>query len=249
MTTASRGTSQSQEPNRPAVPRDEHWKFAYNSFRRAWSRGDVKAMRAWTLESETASRYDPNWHARTDDLEEIGRTDPELASILLWAANETTRRYHEERDDLAPALIQPEQASDWYCGTVVWHRPREYGPDSPAVRGGLATSTAGWQSEPTGREFYDAARASEPTGRQRAILYTFLAEATGTEWQDAWGERAFRWRDMIRHAHDIALPPDELIPMINAMATSGMTAERRAFEREHIDEPWRRIEAARGCPI
>ena len=234
---------------RIAVPESEHWKFAYPGFRQAWADGNLERMNAWTPDEDLADEYDPNWKAPTDGIDEIEQTDPELADTLRWIAAEATRRYHEETHARTPALLQPEEATDSYCETVVWHRPAGYGPESMAVGGRLATSTAGWERPPTAAEFHEAVREKAPNARQRAILRVFLTEATEDEWIQGWAERAFTWRAILRHAHAIARVPDAVVGTINAFARTERDQQRRAFEAEYIDKAWRAVEQQRGSQV
>lgn len=234
---------------RIAVPESDHWKFAYPGFRQAWADGNMERMKTWTPDDDLASEYDPNWTAPTDGIDEVEETDAELAETLRWNASEATRRYHEETHRRAPALLRPEDASHGYCGTVAWHRPAGYGPESRAVGGRLATSTAGWENPPTAAEFHEAVHEKAPNARQRAILRCFLTEATDDEWLDAWAERAFTWRAILRHAHSIARVPDTVIGTINAFARAGTDKEGQAFEAEYIDKTWRTVEEQRGCRL
>lgn len=230
---------------RTAVPESEHWKFAYPGFRQAWADGNVEGMNAWTTDDDLASEYDPNWKAPIDGIDKIEQANPELADTLRWIAAEATRRYHEETHARTPALLRPEEATDTYCETAAWHRPAGYGPDSISVGGRLASSTAGWERPPTGAEFHEAAQQRAPNARQRAILRVFLTEATEDEWIQAWTERAFTWRAILRHAHAIARVPDAIVGTINAFARAERDPQRRAFEAEYIDKAWRTIEQQR----
>ncbi len=234
-----------QREPRPMVATGEHWKFAYNGFRKAWAEGDVEAMQRWTVDDEWARDYDPGWHARTDEIEKIDENDPELTSFMRWATSESTRRYHEETHAPPAELIEAGEASNWYSNGTPWHENRGRGPTSQTVKGRLARSTAGWTRLPTSEEFYDAARAVRPTRRQQAILGMFLTEATGGEWIGAWSEGAFKWRDMVRHGHAIVRPPDAITGLINGLATMGTTAKLRAFEESYMTVAWQVAEKRR----
>ena len=77
----------------------------------------------------------------------------------------------------------------------------QVGPKSRSVMLRLATSCAGWTVRPTATEFYEAVRAAEPTGRQRAILGTFAQEAEWWELIAAWAERAYTIRQLVTALH------------------------------------------------
>ena len=77
----------------------------------------------------------------------------------------------------------------------------QVGPKSRSVMLRLGTSCAGWTVRPTATEFYEAVRAAEPTGRQRAILGTFAQEAEWWELIAAWAERAYTIRQLVTALH------------------------------------------------
>ena len=60
------------------------------------------------------------------------------------------------------------------------------------------SSCAGWKQRPTTGEFYDAVRAEHPTRRQRAIVNMWGREATFYELLEAWTQRAYTDRQLVR---------------------------------------------------
>ena len=71
------------------------------------------------------------------------------------------------------------------------------GPESPTIALWLGCRCAGWSRTPTSREFYEAVRATRPTGRQRAILEAWANQADWTEVLQAWAEHAYTLRELV----------------------------------------------------
>ncbi len=106
-----------------------------------------------------------------------------------------------------PVLAPPEAFSDEAATEEVrrrfhkTHDPNRLGPDSLAVTLRLGRSCAGWAEKPTSREFYDAVRAAVPDDRQRALLRTWIQEATAEDIMFAWAEGAYTVRQLARGLH------------------------------------------------
>lgn len=84
----------------------------------------------------------------------------------------------------------------------------------------LSASCAGWSEPPSAAEFYDAVRASEPTGRQRAILGTFAQEAGWHELIGGWAERAYTIRELVTALHRTGHAKCQAARWINGWARS-----------------------------
>ena len=92
------------------------------------------------------------------------------------------------------------------------------GRHADAVHFRLMSSCAGWQARPTASEFYDAVRAARPTARQRAIVSAWGREATFHELLEAWAQRAYTDRDLVRALHLADFDCGERIREINRWA-------------------------------
>ena len=102
----------------------------------------------------------------------------------------------------APERFPDATSTDEQCLRLGYGKDLEQvGPKSRSVMLRLATSCAGWTVRPTATEFYEAVRAAEPTGRQRAILGTFAQEAEWWELIAAWAERAYTIRQLVTALH------------------------------------------------
>ena len=112
----------------------------------------------------------------------------------------------KERDrDAEPAILATAEAFDdrAACDEVRrFHRkydPTQVGPRSRAVR--ARSSCAGWVEQPTAEEFYRAIRSEEPSSRQRALVHTWLQEATRDDMLLAWAEKAYTWPELAAAIH------------------------------------------------
>lgn len=125
--------------------------------------------------------------------------DPATGGRTAW--NELGRR----NELLPPHLFSDEIAAaelyqDWTTYSNNPQKPKP-GPESPALAGLVASKCAGWPEVPTGRELYEALRAEAPTPRQQALIRTWWVEATFEQIMEAWLQRAYSIRDLVRAVH------------------------------------------------
>ena len=92
------------------------------------------------------------------------------------------------------------------------------GRHADAVHFRLMSSCAGWKTRPTASEFYDAVRAARPTARQQAIVSAWGREATFFELLEAWAQRAYTDRELVRALHLADFDCGERIREINRWA-------------------------------
>jgi len=112
-------------------------------------------------------------------------------------------RRRDEEDRWAPAtLLPPEAFSDAEATPRDFQRLCEPGAGTgrhaAAVHRRILSSCAGWRRRPTAEEFYEAVRATRPTVRQQAIVDMWGREATFQELLEAWAERAYTDRQLVR---------------------------------------------------
>ena len=113
-----------------------------------------------------------------------------------WLAAEPWENRLLDRFDLSLEVLPDECFSDRYSDAGV---PKtERGPNSYTMRGRLMSSCAGWPEKPTAAEAYEAFRQARPDERQRAIMHVLIREGNVHEWNNAWYEAAFTWRQMAR---------------------------------------------------
>jgi len=111
-----------------------------------------------------------------------------------------------ERNELYPEecfsneLAEPEQFFD-NISSENRSGERAIGPKSSGLESLVASRCAGWQRMPTGQELYDAFRARTPTSRELALLDTWFVEATEVQMQNAWAQRAYTDRQLVRAIH------------------------------------------------
>lgn len=135
---------------------------------------------------------------------------------------EIERRLREP-DQWAPATLLPpsafsdEPATDWDFERLEDPNAR-IGRHADAVHFRLMSSCAGWKTRPTASEFYDAVRATRPTARQRAIVSAWGREATFFELLEAWAQRAYTDRELVRALHLAGFDCGERIREINRWA-------------------------------
>lgn len=135
---------------------------------------------------------------------------------------EIERRLREP-DRWAPATLLPpsafsdEPATDWDFERLGDPTART-GRHADAVHFRLMSSCAGWKTRPTAGEFYDAVRATCPTARQRAIVSAWGREATFFELLEAWAQRAYTDRELVRALHLAGFDCGERIREINRWA-------------------------------
>lgn len=92
------------------------------------------------------------------------------------------------------------------------------GRRSHAVEWRITRSCCGWQRPPTTAEFYDALHTNAPDDRQKSIIFMWGTEATFTELFEAWAQRAYTFRDLVRALHLADFPWPERIAEINQLA-------------------------------
>lgn len=139
---------------------------------------------------------------------EYGRADLapcELAPAELFSDEPPSRRLREQTGALGPE------------GT---------GRQSRAVEGRFLSSCAGWKVPPTAEELYEAIRAESPSGRQQAVLRTWLLEATWGELLDAWVQRVYTWRELAAAMHRIGYDEPILCHAMNELAIDPSASEQ-----------------------
>ena len=129
----------------------------------------------------------------------------------------------QEPDEWAPAtLLPPSVFSDDPATDHDFERLEDpharTGRQADAVHFRLMSSCAGWKTRPTASEFYDAVRATRPTARQRAIVSAWGREATIHEILEAWAQRAYTDRELVRSLHLADFDCGERIREINRWA-------------------------------
>ena len=137
---------------------------------------------------------------------------------------EAERRRREE-DPWAPAtLLPPEAFSDAEATERDFLRLCEpsagTGRQAAAVHRRIMSSCAGWKRRPTTEEFYEAVRATRPTRRQQVIVDMWGREATFQELLEAWVQRAYTDRQLVRALHLAGFNCGERIREINQWATN-----------------------------
>ena len=152
---------------------------------------------------------------------------PNLGDGTLREGSTRVRQEIERRlrepDQWAPAMLLPPSAfSDDPATDRDFERLEDpnarTGRHADAVHFRLMSSCAGWKTRPTSREFYDAVRASRPTARQRAIVSAWRREATYFELLEAWAQRAYTDRELVRALHLAGFDCGERIREINRWA-------------------------------
>ncbi len=129
------------------------------------------------------------------------------------------RNRDAEPETLAPPEAFPDHRSDKaFLETFLpKHGPEDLGRKSKAVRIRLIRSCAGWERTPTNAEFHDALRAEKPSARQKAILHTWLSEATMEELWTAEMEGAYTWPELVRALHRAGLQDMHRCAELNRM--------------------------------
>lgn len=94
----------------------------------------------------------------------------------------------------------------------------ETGRNSRTVRWRFCSSCAGWPRPPTPAEFHEAVRAANPDRRQRAVLRTWLIEATNREIARVWIEEAYTWPMLVAAIHRIRYHRNALNYYLNGFA-------------------------------
>lgn len=148
----------------------------------------------------------------------------ESSGLVEWARDqqERRRRFDEETRDCR--LKPPEAFSDEPAPPEALRRlcpgldPALTGRRSHAVEWRIIRSCCGWGRPPTTGEFYDAFHTDAPDRRQKSIIYMWGTEATFTELFEAWAQRAYTFRDLVRALHLADFPWPERIAEINQWA-------------------------------
>lgn len=87
---------------------------------------------------------------------------------------------------------------------------------SPAVRGRLASSCAGWPApHPTSVEFYEALRVDRPTERQQAVIEVWTDEASEDDVVQAWFENVYSWGMLARACRRSGRPRQPIHLIVN----------------------------------
>ncbi len=94
----------------------------------------------------------------------------------------------------------------------------ETGRNSRTVYWRFFSSCAGWPQPPTPAEFHDAVRTADPSRRQRAVVRTWLAEASNREIARAWIEEAYTWPILVAAIHRIGYRRHALNYYLNGFA-------------------------------
>jgi len=133
-------------------------------------------------------------------------------------------RRRDEEDRWAPAtLLPPEAFSDAEATPRDFQRLCEPGAGTgrhaAAVHRRIMSSCAGWRRRPTAEEFYEAVRATHPTARQQAIIDMWGREATFQDLLEAWAERAYTDRQLVRALHLADFNCGDRIRELNQWAT------------------------------
>ena len=95
----------------------------------------------------------------------------------------------------------------------------ETGRRSRTVKSRLRLSCAGWRTEPTAAEFYQAVHNPDGTGRETAILLTWYHEGDITEKVHARLEGAYSWQELVRALHRAGLTHGNRAQELNRFAT------------------------------
>ena len=95
-------------------------------------------------------------------------------------------------------VLPPDRFSDAYAEADARFAGEGRGAEADAIRGLLAGSCSGWSIEPTSLEFYEAARAEQPTERQEVILGVLISEGSNDTVALAYLQGAFTWRQLAR---------------------------------------------------
>ncbi len=128
--------------------------------------------------------------------------------------------------EMTPCVLLPVEAfadSDDVRRNVglrrLWGAPDEETREhSRAVTWRFFSCTAGWPEPPTAAELYVAIQAVAPTPRQRAVIRTWLEEATYEELMLAWIEEAYTWQELVAAAHRIGFNGYGISRWLNALA-------------------------------
>ena len=150
-----------------------------------------------------------------------------MASLIETAVAVRRHRKHLEDRPMFCKLGPPEAFSDELATERDFQRlcngldPALTGPRADAVRWRIVSSCAGWETRPTTEEFYAAVRAANPTRRQRAIVLMWATEATLWEILEAWAQRAYTIRQLVRAMHLAHFDYPDRIREINQWAEVG----------------------------
>jgi hypothetical protein len=120
-------------------------------------------------------------------------------------------------------LAPPEAFSDELAPIKLSRRLRldielETGPNSRTLARVILSRTAGEPDPPTPAEVYKAMAATERNERQRYAVETWITSATPVEMIDAWIERAYSWRMLVRAMHECPWPWYHVYRTINFCA-------------------------------
>ena len=125
------------------------------------------------------------------------------------AARDAWERLGASNELLAPEHFQhtlaPREA--YYDHTSHWEHaePRKIGADSRALQDVINGCCQGWAEPPTAAELHAAFKAKEPTARELALLRTWVIEATIGQLFEAWAQRAYTDRELVKAVHLVGL--------------------------------------------
>ncbi len=148
----------------------------------------------------------------------------ESAALEEWARDQQERRRRFDEEARSCRLKPPEAFGDEPAPPEALrrlcpgHDPALTGRRSHAVEWRIARSCCGWGRPPTTGEFYDAFHTDAPDRRQKSIIYMWGTEATFTELFEAWAQRAYTFRDLVRALHLADFRWSERIAEINQWA-------------------------------
>ncbi len=133
-----------------------------------------------------------------------------------WITAEPWENPFLDRFDLSLEVLPEECFSNTYSDAAGVPKT-EAGANSYTMRGRLMSSCAGWPEKPTATEAYKAFREKHPDERQQAIIHVLVREGDLHEWNNAWYEGAFTWRQMARAIRNGAPWTPRTIRRINRM--------------------------------
>ena len=145
-------------------------------------------------------------------------------NIEHWARHQQERRRRFDEQARNCRLKPAEAFSDEPAPAEALRRlcpgldPALTGRRSHAVGWRIVRSCCGWERPPTTEEFFDAFHTDTPDQRQKSIIYMWGTEATFTELFEAWAQRAYTFRDLVRALHLAEFPWPARIAEINQWA-------------------------------
>ena len=149
-------------------------------------------------------------------------------TIEDWARSQQERRRRFDEEARGCRLKPPEAFCDAPAPAEALRRlcprlcpgldPVLTGRRGHAVEWRIVRSCCGWGRPPTTGEFYDAFHTDTPDRGQKSHIYMWGTEATFTELFEAWAQRAYTFRELVRALHLAEFPWPERIAEINQWA-------------------------------